>query len=108
MKKVLRILLILLAVLILAGGAWAASNWSHLAAFPNIISSFYSKEFCSCYFAVGRSEAFCHNYAKQYVPISDFKLNEDEKSVTVTGLGISTTSIYVGSGYGCRIKEPLD
>ncbi|MBR32995.1 MAG: hypothetical protein CMN77_16975 [Spirochaetaceae bacterium] len=104
MKKFIKILIIALAISLIAGSAWAVANWKHLSSFPHIISSFYSKEFCSCYFVVGRSEAFCHNYARQYVPISEFVLNEEEKSVTVTGLGISTTSVFESIAYGCRIQ----
>ncbi|MBU43208.1 MAG: hypothetical protein CMN76_08325 [Spirochaetaceae bacterium] len=107
MKRFLRISLVILIVLLISAGAWSLANWHHLRSFPHIISSFYSKEFCSCYFVVERSEPFCHNYARQYVPISDFKLNKEEKSVTVTGLGITTTSVFVDARYGCRIQGAL-
>lgn len=108
MKKFIQILIIATAILIVAGTAFAIANWKHISSFPHIISSFYSKEFCSCYFVVGRSEAFCHNYARQYVPISEFSLDESSQSVTVTGLGITTTSAFVSEKYGCVIQGAVD
>ena len=107
MKKFLRAIAIIFAILLLSGGIWSWANWKYLHAFPHIISSFYSKEFCSCYFAIGRSEPFCHNYARQYVPIQEFSINEEDKSITVTGLWVTTTSEFVDKQYGCKIRGPL-
>ena len=108
MKKVIKILIVASAVLLISGSAWALANWKHLSAFPHIISSFYSKEFCSCYFVVKRSETFCHNYARQYVPISEFSLDEEKRAVTVTGLGITTTSVFESEEFGCRIQGEVN
>jgi hypothetical protein len=84
---------------------WIISNGSNLKAFPSIISSFYSKEFCSCYFVVGGNEDFCHNYARQWVPISDFKLDNDKKRVIVSGLGRTNSAQFLDNKQGCVLQE---
>lgn len=80
-------------------------NWSNLKAFPYIISSFYSKEFCSCYFVVRKDEEFCHHYARQWVPISDFRLDLEEKKVTVSGLGKTNTAYFRDKNLGCVLEN---
>lgn len=91
---------VFLPVLVFIVG-WVFTNWVHIKSFPGIISAFYAKEFCSCYFVNEQSEEFCHNYARQWVPISSFNLNKEEKTVTVSGLGRTTTVKYMGELYGC-------
>ncbi|MCS6984281.1 MAG: hypothetical protein NZM25_04010 [Leptospiraceae bacterium] len=98
MKKVVKWLVVLLVLFV---GGFVALNWVHIKSFPGIISAFYAKEFCSCFFVEGLSEEACHNYARQWVPISSFTLNKDEKTVTVGGLGRTTTVKYTGERYGC-------
>lgn len=78
-------------------------NFREIRSFPSIISAFYSKEFCSCFFVSEGSEEFCHDYSRQYVPISSFNLNRDAKTVTVTGLGKSATAQFYGDKEGCRL-----
>lgn len=101
-KNILRFLGLAAGFLLL----WVALNWKHIRAFPDIISSFYSKEFCSCFFITGRGEAACHNYARQYVPISDFSLDKEKKQVTVTGLWQTNKASYLGPLEGCRLVAP--
>ncbi|MCG9873268.1 MAG: hypothetical protein MH321_00600 [Leptospiraceae bacterium] len=84
---------------------WIISNWSNLKAFPSIISSFYSKEYCSCYFVVGQDEDFCHNFARQWIPINDFKLDLENKKVSVSGLGRTNTAIFLDNKNGCVLQE---
>ncbi|MCC5816282.1 MAG: hypothetical protein JJT78_16145 [Leptospira sp.] len=84
---------------------WTISNWKNLTAFPSIISSFYSKEFCSCYFVVREDEDFCHHYARQWVPISDFQLDKESKKVTVSGLGRTNTAIFQNDKKGCVLED---
>lgn len=99
------ILAILLFIIFDIALFWGISNWNNLRAFPDIISSFYSKEFCSCYFVVREDEDFCHNYARQWVPISDFKLDVSEKRVTVSGLGRTNSSVFTSPKYGCVLEN---
>lgn len=84
---------------------WTITNRKNIGAFPYIISSFYSKEFCSCYFVVREDEEFCHHYARQWVPISDFSLDKKNKSVTVSGLGKTNTARFIDSKNGCVLEK---
>ncbi|MDX1958294.1 MAG: hypothetical protein SFU98_06955 [Leptospiraceae bacterium] len=100
LKKIGKVFLALFLILLV----WIGINFKHVSAFPGIISAFYSKEFCSCYFVVGRDEKTCHDYSRQYVPISEFVLNKDSKQVTVKGLGVTTTTRFIDSRNGCVIE----
>jgi hypothetical protein len=100
LKKIGASFLVILFLLL----SWVGLNFEHVSAFPGIISAFYAKEYCSCYFVVGRDEKTCENYARQYVPISDFKLDKDSKKIIVSGLGITTVSRYVDQRNGCVIE----
>lgn len=101
----IRKILLFIVFLILLLAAYLGFNWKDTSSFPHIISAFYAKEFCSCYFVEGRDKEACHNFARQYVPISGFDLDEEKKEVTVTGLGITTTAEFTDKRYGCRLEE---
>jgi len=100
-KNILRALLLFAVLIIL----WIQWNWKHLEAFPSIISSFYSKEFCSCYYVMKQSEEQCHNFARQWVPISQFGNDIEKKEVTVSGLGRTNKSIFLNEKQGCVLKN---
>jgi hypothetical protein len=97
LKRLFAGLGLLLCVLVL----W---NWHDLSYFTSIISSYYAKEFCSCYFVTGESEAFCHDYTRQYIPISSFSLDKEKKTVTVTGLLRKSEAYYTGPRTGCALR----
>ena len=73
-------------------------------AVPHIISSFYSKTFCSCYYVMQQSENYCHNYAKQWIPIQKFLHDKKKKRVTVTGLWKTNTAYYTNKKNGCTLE----
>jgi hypothetical protein len=54
---------------------------------------------------VNLSEEQCHNFARQWVPISEFKLDKENKSVTVTGLGKTNTAKYLNERLGCGFED---
>jgi hypothetical protein len=87
----------LVAVLV----AW---NWTHLASFPGVLPAFYAKEFCSCRYVMGRDEASCHGYARQWLPISSFALDEAARRVTVRGTGETRSARWLGPREGCRLE----
>ena len=100
-KKILkRIAQVLLAALLIVT-VYLLINYKHSAAFPRIISAFYSKEFCSCYFVTEGTPEQCHNFARQWIPIQSFSLDKEKRSVTVKGLLVTTTATYTGDRYGC-------
>jgi hypothetical protein len=101
-----KILITIALIALILGGLWFSANWAHINAFPSILSSWYSKEFCSCHFVVGRDVDFCHNVARQWLTIDEFHLNEERKSVTVSGLGRTNTATFQGPGRGCVLENP--
>ncbi|MFZ5629632.1 MAG: hypothetical protein ACOY5B_10920 [Spirochaetota bacterium] len=104
MRKITRRILQLLGLALLGVVLFLAVNYRHTAAFPRIISSFYSKEFCSCYFVTEGTEEQCHNFARQWVPIQSFTLDKEKRTVTVKGLFATTTARYTGDRYGCILE----
>lgn len=104
MSKKLKYTLFAIDLIITVGVVFAVLNWTHLKNFPSIISSYYAKEFCSCYFVVGQPEEFCHNYVRQYIPISKFSLDKEKKSVTVSGLGMTNSAVFTSQRYGCEFQ----
>lgn len=49
------------------------------------------------------SEEQCHDFARQWVPISEFKLDKENMSVTVKGLGRTNMAKYQSKDYGCTL-----
>jgi hypothetical protein len=94
-----------LGILALCIAFWVQWNWKHIEAFPSIISSFYSKEFCSCQYVMKLSEEQCHNFARQWVPISEFINDKEKKEVIVTGLGRTNKSVFLSEKLGCVIAN---
>ena len=45
-----------------------AVNWTQLAAFPGILPAFTAKEYCSCRFVMGQTDAYCCGYVEQWLP----------------------------------------
>lgn len=95
-----------LALLILLGLAW--QNRVHLAAFPDIISAYTAKEYCSCRYVMDNPAEYCVSYAKQYVPLSGFFDDAQHKRVTASGLGRHSTAVWIGPREGCRLLEQAD
>lgn len=89
-----------LALLLVAAAAW---NWTHLAAFPGVLPAFYAKEFCSCRYVMRQSLDYCHRYARQYLPISGFELDEAARRVTVRATGVTRSASWRGQREGCRL-----
>jgi len=102
MKRVLRVS----AVLIILGLCiWASWHREDLKNFPQIISSYYSKQFCSCYFVMKQGEDRCHEWTRQWVPIQSFELDRENKQVRVRGLFRTSTASYAGGRQGCFLVE---
>lgn len=99
----LRILAASGLLLVVALAALVAHNWQHVRAFPGILPAFYAKEFCSCRFVVGQSVPFCHDYARQWLPINHFYLSEPQRCVTVTALGQTRSAGFLNRREGCRL-----
>lgn len=102
MKKA--ILAIVIIALILCG-MWVVGNWRHLSSFPTILSSYYSKEYCSCYYVTGGEEEFCHEFVSSWLDIDEFRHDKDARRITVSGLGRTNSAVYRGEALGCVLEN---
>lgn len=98
-----RPLLTLFLVLLASVLGWGWQQRLALAAFPDILSAYTAKEYCSCRYVVGQSQAYCQGYVKQYLPLSGLVDDAEQKRVTASGLGRSHTAVWIGSRQGCRL-----
>lgn len=94
-------LLVLLFLVLLALG-W--SKRTALAAFPDIISAYTAKEYCSCRYVMNHPVEYCRGYVKQWLPFSGFSDDAAGKRVTVSGMGRSNSAQWIGEHQGCRLQ----
>ena len=74
---------------------------------PHLLRSFSVKEYCSCRFVVGRTEAECKTDLKSHFPVLP-RLKIQDNIVTATlGLGISkkAQAVYRGKSLGCWLTQ---
>ena len=76
-----------------------------LFAIPHILSSYYSKIFCSCYYVMQQTEEYCHDYTKQLNSIEKFQHDKKNKKITVKWLWKTNTAYYTNKRNGC-VLEP--
>lgn len=94
----------LLLVLLIALLGWGWQERVALWAFPDIISAYTAKEYCSCRYVMNNPAAYCQGYVKQYLPTSSFVDDAASKRVTVGGLGRSNSAQWIGERQGCRLQ----
>jgi hypothetical protein len=94
----------LLLVLLIALLGWTWQERTALWAFPDIISGYTAKEYCSCRYVMNNPAEYCQGYVKQYVPTSSFIDDPASKRVTVSGMGRSNSAVWVGERQGCRLQ----
>lgn len=104
MGKKLKITLIIIDAIVTLGVIWGILNWDHIKNFPKILPSFHSKEYCSCYFVVKQSKEYCEDYARQWIPISGYSIDEATKTITTRGMGQVVSSKYESEKFGCRLQ----
>lgn len=93
----------LLLLLLTAMLGWIWQERVALWAFPDIISAYTAKEYCSCRYVMNNDAAYCRGYVKQWLPFSGFSDEEASKRVTVSGMGRSNSASWVGERQGCRL-----
>jgi hypothetical protein len=93
----------LLLLLLLALLGWGWQERVALWAFPDIISAYTAKEYCSCRYVMGNDAGYCHSYVKQWLPVSGFTDDSAGKHITVSGLGRSHSAQWIGERQGCRL-----
>jgi len=94
----------LLLVLLLALFGWGWHERVALWAFPDIISAYTAKEYCSCRYVMNNAAEYCHGYVKQWLPTSGFTDDPASKRVTVSSMGRSNSASWVGEHQGCRLN----
>lgn len=99
-RTALRRLLLVLMVLLLG---WIWLERVELRAFPEILSAYTAKEYCSCRYVQNQPADACLGYVKQYLPLSGLVDEAQDKRVTAAGLGRSSTAVWIGERQGCRL-----
>lgn len=102
MRRRLLLTLVLAVFIGLLGWVWLERV--ALRAFPDIISAYTAKEYCSCRYVMQLPASYCRGYVKQSVPISDFLETPEAKRITVAGLGHTNSARWVGARQGCRLE----
>ncbi|WP_338920346.1 amidase [Pseudomonas silesiensis] len=90
-------------VLLIVLLGWVWQERVALWAFPDIISAYTAKEYCSCRYVMASDAEYCHGYVKQWLPTSGFNDDVASKRVTVGGMGRSNSAVWVGERQGCRL-----
>ncbi|VVO82144.1 hypothetical protein PS838_01865 [Pseudomonas fluorescens] len=90
-------------VLLIVLLGWVWQERVALWAFPDIISAYTAKEYCSCRYVMANDAEYCHGYVKQWLPVSEFT-DDAARRVTVSGMGRSNSAVWVGERQGCRLQ----
>ncbi|MBT9266157.1 amidase [Pseudomonas sp. MG-9] len=100
MKRLKRMLLLVLIVLL----GWIWLERENLWAFPDIISAYTAKEYCSCRYVMNNEAEYCRSYVKQWLPTSGFSDDSASKTITVSGMGRSNRAQWLSERQGCRLQ----
>jgi hypothetical protein len=100
MKLLKRVLL--LALIVLLGWIWLERD--NLWAFPDIISAYTAKEYCSCRYVMNNEAEYCRGYVKQWLPTSEFSDDSASKTIIVSGMVRSNSAQWLSERQGCRLQ----
>lgn len=92
----------LLLVLLIALLGWVWQERIALWAFPDIISAYTAKEYCSCRYVMNNPVDYCQSYVKQWLP-SSLRDDSEHKRISATGMGRSSSAQWQGQRQGCRL-----
>jgi hypothetical protein len=93
----------LLLFALLGLSAWGWINRDYLAVFPDIVSAFTAKEYCSCRYVMDNPADYCVSYVKLSLPSSGLFDDVARKQVTASGLGRSHSAAWLGARQGCQL-----
>jgi hypothetical protein len=93
----------LLLLVLLGLSAWGWINRDYLAVFPDIVSAFTAKEYCSCRYVMDNPADYCLGYVKQSLPSSVLLDDPVHKQVTASGLGRSHSAAWLSPRQGCQL-----
>ena len=76
----------------------------HISEVPELLTTMRAKEFCSCYFMLGKGKEYCLQFVKKGYPLFNYTINESTKKVTFENpLGKASAAVLEGR-YGCSIQ----
>ena len=90
-------------ILLVALLGWLWHERVAVWAFPDIISAYTAKEYCSCRYVMNNHADYCRGYVQQWLPISGFTDDTTSRRVTVSGLGRSNSATWLSARQGCRL-----
>lgn len=93
----------LLLGLLLVLLAWAWHERVALRTFPDILSAYTAKEYCSCRYVMHNQADYCRSYVQQYLPLSGFQDDAEGRVVSASGLGRTHSARWLGERQGCRL-----
>lgn len=76
----------------------------HIKEVPTLLSTMRAKEFCSCYFMLGKGKEYCLNAVKKGYPLFEVNINEENKIVTFINPLMKVSAQVVEDRYGCSLK----
>lgn len=94
----------LISVLLIASLYWGWTQRVPLRDFPDIISAYTAKQYCSCRYVMQHPADYCHGYVKQAVPISELIEMPEARRVIVSGLGRTHSARWMGARQGCALE----
>mgnify|MGYP000607372513 CR=1 FL=1 len=71
---------------------------------PELLSTMRAKEFCSCFFMLGKGEKYCLDSVKKGYPIFTYKLDQKNKSVIFENPIASSRAFVQNQKYGCNLE----
>lgn len=76
-----------------------------LSKVPKLLSRMRAKEFCTCYFLLGKGEDYCLKSVLKGYPQFGFKLDKNAQIVTFENPIASTSAQVVEKRFGCRLLD---
>lgn len=104
MKRIKAFVKGLVWVSLFGGFAYGVVFWQDIRAFQGVLAAYHSHLFCSCIYVMKQEETYCVDYARQYLPISEYEWRESEKKITTRALGITRSARFLGFPHGCRLE----
>lgn len=104
-SRILRSIGLGLLVVLIAGGVW---GYRQVAPFARIGSTYIAKQYCSCVFVAGRSDASCRS---DFEPdIDKFSITADRSALPARGKVTARLAMFAGEatyadGFGCTVAK---
>lgn len=71
-----------------------------------LLANYFAKEFCTCLFVVGQSEAICRKDVKFVSFLISYTVDAEKREVSTRNMLARAKGKWLDPKYGCRIVEP--